>query len=84
MMSIAEEVQAMRREVADIDALMAEAAEDCLCGSKTNGHRFTGGQHTNGPCARSQLRVEVNGKWKRAEWRRMELLELIETFGGEV
>lgn len=59
--------QPERAEFIRLQIALWNEQRDCNCGSTQGGHTFRGGQHHNGPCAASQLRVEVDGKWKRAD-----------------
>lgn len=65
--------QPERAEFIRLQIALWNEQRDCNCGSKSGGHTFKGGQHHNGPCAASQLRIEIDGKWKRAESRAYEL-----------
>lgn len=66
-----------RAEFVRVQVALWDAQRDCLCGSRTGGHRFTGGQHHNGPCAASQLRVESGGRSVRARVREVELFDAL-------
>jgi len=59
--------QPERAEFIRLQIALWNEQRDCNCGSTQGGHTFRGGQHHNGPCAASQLRIEVNGKWVRAD-----------------
>lgn len=65
--------QPERAEFIRLQIALWNEQRDCNCGSTKHGHTFKGGQHHNGPCAASQLRIETNGKWLRAESRALSL-----------